>query len=134
MLLAGCSDCGAAKSIVGRTVVSLDQPGGAAKALVTINDTGGATVSTSYRVYLQDSANARPVTLVLVMDKGSQPKVEWTSPRQLRIEAPCAQIFQFTNFATLFGPRYGADPHDFQTVEIDLSNPGLVCAEDAQSP
>jgi hypothetical protein len=120
LLLLACSK---APTIEGEVLSKAVRPGGNAIALVTRTEGGalGATVSTGYRVYVeQQGSNAAPWEL-LRADKSDPPRLKWADYRTLHIMLPCGQIFQFSNFAFVKNQR----THEFEEVLVKLDNQGL---------
>ncbi len=97
------------------TVTTIDRPDGQASAIIEQVD-GNATVSRSYRVYIQGSADGARPDEVLRMDKGPQPRLVWLESGSLQVEVDCGQIYNFTNFSFL------RNEDDFERVSVKLLN------------
>jgi hypothetical protein len=99
------------------TTQTVDRPDGKASVIVRQVD-GNATVSRSYRVYLQEKADQAQPDEILRMDKGSEPQVIWLDDGSLQVNVDCGQIYNFTNFWFL------QSGDDFERVSVKLLNNG----------
>ena len=92
-------------------------------ALVQQMPGGGATVSQGYKVLLKTGSVELQgeYNEILKMDKGAAPTASWRSDGKLVVSAPCAQIYNFTNFS-----YWKPDRSDkLERIGIVLENDGV---------
>lgn len=114
LFLASCSK---PVTLEGEVLARVVSPDGAVAGVVTVLE-GPATVPDSYRVYIEDKGPDKGISEVLRMDHGEVPKIAWVA-NTLRVEAPCGQIYRFSNFTTL------GVATNFRYVPVLLENRGL---------
>ena len=121
LALSGCGLLGLpSKSVGGEVVQRVPSPDGAIDALVTRSSGGGATVSTTFRVYLESNSDGLKYK-VLQADKVYHPIVlKWQDKNHLSIGISCAQIFSYQNFFDLM--KSGDLVYE---VSVSLRNSGL---------
>lgn len=89
-------------------------------ALVTRSTGGGATVSTTFRVYLETKSNGLKYQ-ILQADHVFHPiEIKWKDKNHLLIGIPCANIFSYTNHFDFM--QNGLLSYQ---VSIELQNYGL---------
>ncbi len=121
LVLSGCGLLGLpSKSVSGAVVQRVPSPTGDVDALVTRSSGGGATVSTTFRVYIERKSDGLKYQ-ILQADKVYHPIVlKWQDKNHLSIGIPCAQIFSYQNFFDLM--KSGDLVYQ---VSVTLQNSGL---------
>ena len=121
LALSGCGLLGLpSKSASGAVVQRVPSPTGDLDALVTRSSDGGATVSTTFRIYLERKSDGLKYQ-ILQADKVYHPIVlKWQDKNHLSIGIPCGQIFSYQNFFDLM--KSGDLVYE---VSVALQNSGL---------
>ena len=118
IILSGCNI--PSKHVSGELVQSVRSPDGLIDALITRSTGGGATVSTTFRIYLKTNDNSSNY-IILQADHVFYPiVVEWQDKNHLLVNLPCANVFSYTNFLDFM--KNGSL---FYQVSVELQNHGL---------
>lgn len=111
LLLASCSSAGT----TGKVIAETSSAANGVTALVTV-DSGGATTSYVYRVYLKDKGSNGAFEVLRM--SGSEPSVVWRQA-EIFVQIRCGKIFSYHNFHDVIN---GGNVHDRINVRLSTTS------------
>lgn len=107
-------------SVNGKIIKHVLSPNGMIDALVTRSTGGDATVSATFRVYLETKSNGLKYQIMQADHVFHPIEIKWDDKNHLLIGIPCANIFSYTNYFDFM--KNGILSYQ---VSIELQNYGL---------